>query len=143
MTDDLPPLPDQYDAAAHMYPWDIEDFQTGEKTGVVFSIPVGCPDGKSVPLWTSEQMRAYARAAVLAERERWEERLEDADNRYHLLASELVYEGTSVQHWRSKAKAYGDAIMQIWDVLREAGYPPGQGKKVVEVVADAIRKGTP
>ena len=70
VNDDLPPLPDQYDAAAHMYPWDIEDLQTGEKTGVVFSIPVGCPDGKSVPLWTSEQMRAYARAAVLAERER-------------------------------------------------------------------------
>ena len=69
VNDDLPTLPDQYDAAAHMYPWDIEDFKTDEKTGVVFSIPVGCPDGKSVPLWTSDQMRAYARAAVLADRE--------------------------------------------------------------------------
>jgi hypothetical protein len=62
----LPPLPDQYEAAAHMYPWDIVKFTSRETTGVAFSIPVGCPDGKSVPLFTADQMRAYAAQAVAA-----------------------------------------------------------------------------
>lgn len=65
------PLPDQYEAAAHMYPCDLETFKTGEHVISAFSIPVGSPDhGKSVPLWTSEQMDDHARKAVRAEVER-------------------------------------------------------------------------
>ena len=60
----LPPLPDKYEAAAHMYPWDLETFKRGEHAIEAYSIPVGCSYGKSVPLWTSEQMQEYARAAI-------------------------------------------------------------------------------
>jgi len=66
-TPEAQPLPDQYEAAAHMYPCDLETFKTGEHVISAFSIPVGSPDhGKSVPLWTSEQMDDHARKAVRA-----------------------------------------------------------------------------
>jgi hypothetical protein len=38
------------DAPVHIYPWDLERFEGEETFCTVFSIPVGCPDGKSVPL---------------------------------------------------------------------------------------------
>jgi hypothetical protein len=60
-----PPL-DADDGAAHMYPWDLERFKSGEHVGEAFSIPVGCPQGKSVPLYTIEQVRA----AIAADRKR-------------------------------------------------------------------------
>ncbi len=37
---------------AHMYPWDLERFQNEETFAQAFSIPVGCPDGRTVPLYT-------------------------------------------------------------------------------------------
>lgn len=90
-------------------------------------------------LYTADQLRA----AVLADRERWQEEIDAAEERYHLLAAELVYNGTSVQHWYSKAKAYGDAIMKCWDVLKQAGRPPDGKTPLNEAIAAAIRKGTP
>lgn len=63
----LPELPDKYEAAAHMFTGSLEEFKTGEKTDTAYSIPVGSPDeGTSVPLWTSDQMRTYALAAIAA-----------------------------------------------------------------------------
>jgi hypothetical protein len=63
----LPELPDKYEAAAHMFTGSLDEFKTGEKTDTAYSIPVGSPDeGTSVPLWTSDQMRAYALAAIAA-----------------------------------------------------------------------------
>lgn len=38
---------------AHMYPCDLELFATNEPTATAYSVAVGCPDGKSVPLYTS------------------------------------------------------------------------------------------
>ena len=65
----LPELPDKYEAAAHMFTGALTEFRHGEKTDTAYSIPVGSPDeGTSVPLWTSDQMRAYATAALAAER---------------------------------------------------------------------------
>jgi hypothetical protein len=67
--DRLPELPDQYEAAAHMFPVSLAEFKERETTDTAYSIPVGSPDdGKSVPLWTSDQMRAYATEAIAAER---------------------------------------------------------------------------
>ena len=43
------------------------------------------------------------------------------EHAYHLLAGEMVYEGNSVQHWRSKARAYGDAVTGVWNELKAAG----------------------
>lgn len=40
---------------AHMYPWDLERFATNETTAHAYSVSVGCPDGTSVPLYTSPQ----------------------------------------------------------------------------------------
>lgn len=61
----LPPLPED-DSIVHIYPWDLERMASNETTTTVFSVAVGCPDGESVPLYTADQMREYARAAQLA-----------------------------------------------------------------------------
>ena len=69
MDEQMPPL-NHYDAAAHMYPCDLEEFKDGEIVREAFSIPVGSPThGESVPLWTTEQMFAYAKeyAAALSQ----------------------------------------------------------------------------
>lgn len=69
MDEQMPPL-NHYDAAAHMYPCDLEEFKEGEIVREAFSIPVGSPThGESVPLWTTEQMFAYAKeyAAALSQ----------------------------------------------------------------------------
>jgi hypothetical protein len=62
-----------------MFPCDIETFKTGEHVISAFSIPVGSPKhGKSEPLWTTAQMRAYVdadRAAAQAERDALREQL--------------------------------------------------------------------
>jgi hypothetical protein len=38
------------EAPVHIYPWDLEKFDGAETFCTVFSIPVGCPDGATVPL---------------------------------------------------------------------------------------------
>jgi len=43
------------------------------------------------------------------------------EENYHLLATEMVYEGNSVQWWRSKALAYKAALSKAWDALHAAG----------------------
>lgn len=45
-------------------------------------------------------------AEVTAENKRLKEENDDLHTRYHLLSTELVYEGNSVQYWRDKALAY-------------------------------------
>jgi hypothetical protein len=61
----LPPLPVD-DSIVHIYPSDLERMEKGEVTATAFSVAVGCPDERSVPLFTAEQMRDYAAAAHLA-----------------------------------------------------------------------------
>lgn len=34
----------------------------------------------------------------------------------------LEYQGNSVSHWHSKAKAYGDTVLKAWQMLADAGY---------------------
>lgn len=51
------------EAAAHMYPDDLEKFSCRECTAVAYSVRVGSPDGKSVPLFTREQVVEALRAA--------------------------------------------------------------------------------
>ena len=63
----LPPLPEP---AAHMYPSDLERFQTNETFATAYSVAVGNPDERSVPLMTLSDTVAYAAAAVAMERER-------------------------------------------------------------------------
>lgn len=65
----LPPLPEP---AAHMYPSDLERFQTNETFAQAYSVAVGNPDERSVPLMTLADTVAYAAAAVAMEREKWE-----------------------------------------------------------------------
>jgi hypothetical protein len=38
--------------AAHMYPSDLEKFQHAETFATAYSVAVGCPDERSVPLYT-------------------------------------------------------------------------------------------
>ena len=50
--------------------------------------------------------------------------IEERDNaiqRYHDLANQMIYEGNSIGWWHSKAKNYGAALLEAWDALREAG----------------------
>jgi hypothetical protein len=40
-----------------IYPWDLERLASSETTATVFSVAVGCRNGKSVLLYTAEQVR--------------------------------------------------------------------------------------
>jgi hypothetical protein len=48
------------DAAAHMYQSDLEKFKSQETFSHAYSVAVGCPDERSVPLFTLSDMVAYA-----------------------------------------------------------------------------------
>lgn len=43
--------------AAHMYPRDLEKFQDEETYAYAYSVAVGCPDGKSEPLFTFHDLQ--------------------------------------------------------------------------------------
>ena len=43
--------------AAHMYPWDLEEFQETETYKYAYSVAVGCPDGTSEPLYTFHDLQ--------------------------------------------------------------------------------------
>lgn len=75
MTDMDMPLPEP---AAHMYPSDLERFQTNETFATAYSVAVGNPDERSVPLLTLSDCVAYAAAEVAKERERAAKVCEDA-----------------------------------------------------------------
>ncbi len=68
-----------------------------------------------------------------------QEKLDAANERYRLLATELVYEGNSVQHWQQKARAYQAAIDAAWDSMRKAGHHP-DGKTTLASAIDAALK---
>ena len=67
MTDMDMPLPEP---AAHMYPSDLDRFQTNETFATAYSVAVGNPDERSVPLISLSDCVAYAAAEVAKERER-------------------------------------------------------------------------
>jgi hypothetical protein len=48
--------PEPMEPAAHMYPSDLERFSRCETSAVAFSVAVGNPDERSVPLFTAEQV---------------------------------------------------------------------------------------
>jgi hypothetical protein len=68
------------------------------------------------------------------------EERDDALQQVELMATETVYRGNSVQHWHAKATAYGNVIMRIWDVLRDAGVK--QEGDVVSTVRAALANRT-
>jgi hypothetical protein len=45
--------------AAWMYPSTLKDFEHGEKADYAYSIQVGCPDEKSVPLYTAPPRKPW------------------------------------------------------------------------------------
>jgi hypothetical protein len=51
------------EAAAHIYPSELDRFKENECHGVAYSIAVGCPEERSVPLFTIEQIRAALQSA--------------------------------------------------------------------------------
>lgn len=55
----------QDDAAVHIFPSDLRRCATSECTATVYSVRVGSPDGKTVPLFSREQVAA----ALAAQRE--------------------------------------------------------------------------
>lgn len=60
---------EQLDAVAHMFPSDLQKFKTRETFATAFSVAMGSPDERSVPLFTAEQMREYGVTCAAAERE--------------------------------------------------------------------------
>ena len=134
-TDNLPPLPEPaLVIGTKLLPYEERHFSTQD-----LAVRLGYREGIR-SYYTTTQVEEIRRAAILAERERWKEEIEAQEEKYFVLASELVYNGNSVQHWCSKAKAYGDAIMQCWDVLKEAGRPPDGKTQLHEAIAAAIRE---
>ena len=61
------PMPDP---SAHIYPSDLERFKTDETFGHAYSVAVGNPDERSVPLYTLSDLVAYSLALVAEERAR-------------------------------------------------------------------------
>lgn len=64
------------------------------------------------------------------------EERDDFERRYYDLASNMVYEGNSVAHWRNKAVAYKDVIGKVWDELQAAGIACDGTRSCVEAVRD-------
>lgn len=60
---ETPELPEP---VAHMYPSDLEKFQSAETFAQAYSVAVGNPDERSVPLYTLHDLVAYAEASTLA-----------------------------------------------------------------------------
>lgn len=58
------------------------------------------------------------------------------ESSYHALAQSMVYEGNSVSWWHSKAKAYRNAIDDVWRALRAAGIRSDG----VKTCADGVRE---
>jgi hypothetical protein len=59
--------------AAHMYPSDLEKFKTSETFATAFSVAVGNPDERSMPLLNLSDCVEYAHRLVAAERRRCED----------------------------------------------------------------------
>lgn len=54
--------------AAHMYPSDLEKFETSETFAHAYSVAVGSPEGRSEPLYRwAEIERALANACIFAQ----------------------------------------------------------------------------
>ena len=120
----LPPLPDQYEAAAHMFPCDLDDFKTGETFHEAVSIPCGSPtQGRTVPLWTSDQMREYALAATAstqAEVDRFE-------GLYQRTAVEAENLRAEVQRLRGALTRSAELLSGMADGMREVVSEQGDG----------------
>ena len=48
--------------------------------------------------------------------------LEAALRSYNLLATEMIYQGNSVQHWHAKAEAYKGIVSAVCEAFRKLGY---------------------
>jgi len=64
------------------------------------------------------------------------EERDEALSRVDELANKMVYRGNSVSYIYSKADDYKATIMEVWDALKEIGYPPDGATSC----ADMIRK---
>jgi len=65
--------------------------------------------------------------------------LEAKDGRIEELTADIgYYHGNSIQHWYAKAKAHGAAIMRVWQVLADAGYPADGKTDVAERARQAL-----
>ena len=58
-----PASPELPEPVAHIYPSDLERFQESETFGHAYSVAVGNPDERSVPLYTLSQLVKYAAIA--------------------------------------------------------------------------------
>ena len=48
------------------------------------------------------------------------------------LATQMIYKGNSVGWWHSKAENYGNALLEAWGALKEAGIPCDGATTVAE-----------
>lgn len=65
---DTPVMPELPEPVAHMYPSDLERFASNETFAQAYSVAVGNPDERSVPLHTAEQLHEAYRLGVEAGR---------------------------------------------------------------------------
>ena len=59
--------------SAHMYPSDLEKFQTSETFAHAFSVKVSCPGESSTELYTADQLRTYGDQRAAEAREQMRE----------------------------------------------------------------------
>ena len=87
-----------------------------------------------MPLPTQENIYVYIEELI--------DQRQYAEQQYQLLATEMVYEGNSVQHWHNKAEAYGNALSNAWAALRDAGIKPDGEKDVVAGIKELAARAT-
>jgi hypothetical protein len=95
--------PEPMEPAAHMYPSDLERFSRCETSAVAFSVAVGNPDERSVPLFTAEQvisLRASRDELLAALR-----RIAAIENKYNGPDWEEIEEARLIASAATKAEA--------------------------------------
>ena len=104
------------EAAAHFFPSDLEIFKTGEHTATAFSIPVGSPDERSVPVFTLEQIQAAIESAAPSAAEPVALEAEYADAVKKLAADKDMSEATVL---RAAIRLYQAESMGLVSVVHQ------------------------
>lgn len=124
--------------SAHMYPSDLERFETSETFAQAYSVAVGCPDERSVPLFTLSKLTEYATARESALKQQHALQIISLEAQADERESALVAERDSL-----RATA-GDLLVALRDLeamaerYRQPGYPvPYVQKRAIAAIAKA------
>jgi hypothetical protein len=115
---------------AHIYPSDLERFKTSETFATVYSVPVGSPDERSVPLYAAAPATPAAQAGDALPEDLGNLLREARDNAYASLAE------TDISQQR---REYRRELVQRLDTMRAALAARGQaGDERTQAAEDVL-----